>query len=254
MQSRKRIKKWMLLLIIMVLLTGCSKTPSPILEELKEAVQEVEERSSALLEDLKEGLRSFAESIPGALSPYGGEPEFPESGEESWESRQYANGKIERAFLALPALYSYTFDEAAEEELLNLLNNYRLEQGLRPLAFREDLWQSARYKSLAMLQYNYFSHDNPNLSDAPFDELLWQYLGLSYSGVGENLAFVSISSPRLTLEAVELFTGWQNSPGHNMQMLSSVHEFVGIGVVRSSRGGSYFKGHQVLLGTQHFGS
>lgn len=254
MHNKKRILKWTLFLSLAFLFTGCTNTPKPTLEDFKEVVQEMEERSITLFEDLKEGLRSFAENIPGALSPYGGEPEFEESGEASWESRQYASGKMERAFLALPEVYAYTFDEAAEEELLLLLNTYRREHGLRPLAFREDLWQSARYKSLAMLQHNYFSHDNPNLSGAPFDELMWQYLGLSYSGIGENLAFVSISSPRLTLEVVELFTGWQNSPGHNMQMLSSVHEFVGIGVVRSSRGGSYFKGHQVLLGTQHFGS
>ena len=160
---------------------------------------------------------------------------------------------MKNAYLDIPLNYDYKFDAQGEEYLLEKLNSYRDENGLSPLIRRDDLSQSSRYKSLAMLQYDYFSHENPNFNGKPFDYLFWEVLGLKYASIGENLAFVAKQGFVNRVEAEELFEGWKNSPSHNAQMLTKDHKYVGIGVVRAKETGLYYKGYKALIGTQHFG-
>ena len=238
---------------------SCGTTLQEPLDQFEQFVDEAEIKVEEFFKELSEDVRNWTETLPDSIRKYLPDPMKEEEGikEESDDKTSplssYTNRKMESAFQSLPSTYDYTFDTAAEMEIFRLLNEYRKEKGLYEMAYREDLHQSARYKSLAMLQHDYFSHDNPNFGGKPFDDLLWNQLGLKYNSIAENLAFISTSSSFASLEAVELFTGWQNSEAHNRQMLTSLHNYVGIGVVRTRRGGPYYKGYQVLLGTQHFG-
>lgn len=251
--------KWrsiLTLLFLSLFLFSCSTTEEKPLEQVEEFIDEAEIQVEKFFQGLREDVLEWAETLPESIRKYLPGPmkeEEPEGAVQSSPLESYVNRSMETAFKELPTTYEYTFDASAEMEILTLLNAYRKEKGLYELAYREDLHQSARYKSLAMLQHDYFSHDNPNFGGKPFDDLLWNQLDLSYNSIAENLAFISTSSPFASLEAVELFTGWQNSEAHNKQMLTSLHPYVGIGVVRTGRGGPYYKGYQVLLGTQHFG-
>lgn len=245
------------LLLMSLFLMSCGTTPEEPLERFEEFVDEAEEKVEEFFKDLSEDVRNWTETLPDSIRKYLPEPMREEEDSVNQETSSpmdsYASRRIEEAFLSLPDTYEYTFDAGAEMEIFSLLNAYRKEKGLYEMAYREDLHQTARYKSLAMLQHDYFSHDNPNFGGKPFDDLLWNQLGLKYSSIAENLAFISTSSGFASLEAVELFNGWQNSEAHNRQMLTTLHNYVGIGVVRTRRGGPYYKGYQVLLGTQHFG-
>lgn len=255
-KNRKKISLFALLFMSLFLMS-CGTTQNEPLKKFEEFVDEAEEKVEAFFKDLSVDVKNWAETLPDSIRKYLPEPMREE--EDAVDPEQYspldsyASRRIEEAFLNLPATYEYSFDAAAEMEIFSLLNAYRREKGLYEMAYREDLHQTARYKSLAMLQHDYFSHDNPNFGGKPFDDLLWNQLGLKYNSIAENLAFISTSSGVASLEAVELFTGWQNSEAHNRQMLTTLHNYVGIGVVRTRRGGPYYKGYQVLLGTQHFG-
>lgn len=165
----------------------------------------------------------------------------------------FAPAEIQAELERLPINYPFTYDREGEAELLRLLNDYRVDNGLNALEYREDLAASARYKSNAMLQFDYFDHNNPNFENRGFDYLLWDVFNLKYTVIGENLASVGKSGPFSNLEAAELFEGWKKSPGHNAQMLNPDHRYIGIGVVRSDTSGPKFKGYRTIMGTQHFG-
>lgn len=164
----------------------------------------------------------------------------------------FAPQKVAVELERLPKLYAYTYDEEGEKELLEMVNSYRNDNGLSLLELRDNLHASARYKSNAMLQLNYFEHYNPNFDYKGFDYLLWDVFGLKYTVIGENLASVGKSGNGY-ISVSELFEGWKSSPDHNAQMLNPDFRYTGIGLVRSIDSGSRFRGYGTLIGTQHFG-
>ena len=262
MKRKRKTISIFLLILLGLSVSGCGRTIEDQMNTFEEFINRIEERSNDFFDRLGDSTEEVINRLTEVVDDF-----FDDRDDEQEEEDQepgtvnpnpggmtYVSRKMEEAFTELPQYHEYELDAEAENYILERLNTYRAENDLHPLERREDLSQSARYKSLAMLQHDYFSHDNPNLSDRPFDHLMWDKLGLKYVGIGENLAFVSNSGFVNNIKAEELFVGWQNSDGHNRQMLSPTHRFIGVGVVRSNESGKYYKGYKVLLGTQHFGN
>ena len=111
--------------------------------------------------------------------------------------------------------------EAMEVEVLNLINAYRQQNGLQPLANNSTLNVSSHNHSQDMAQRGYFSHTTPE-GLSPFDRMA--AAGYSCGTMGENLA----AGQRTAQQA---FEGWQDSPGHNANMLNANYAVIGIGVV-----------------------
>ncbi|NTW71552.1 MAG: CAP domain-containing protein [Eubacteriaceae bacterium] len=153
----------------------------------------------------------------------------------------------------LPDNHPYTYSSAFEDEMLRLVNEYRVSKGVGAVGLKSDLKESARYKSLAMLQLNYFGHENPNFGNKNMDYLLWNVFGFThYSGIGENLGMVA-STSAANLSAQKLFEGFKNSPAHNENMLKADWTSMGIGIVLSESPGTTFKSIPTAICTQHFG-
>lgn len=133
----------------------------------------------------------------------------------------------------LPKTYTISVQATAEQKILDLMNQKRVEAGLKPLTLDNTLIKVARYKSDHMIQYNYFSHTTPE--GTKWADWL-KTLGYSYTTSGENIAYN-------TSDAVELFNQWWNSPGHKANMMNPSFTKVGIGVVYGN--GKY-------MGTQNF--
>ena len=108
-------------------------------------------------------------------------------------------------------VYGY-YDEEMADELVDMLNDYRTEQGVDTLEVSTELTEAAQTRS-AEISY-YFSHDRPN-GDSCFD--------LSSEMYGENIA-----AGYTTADAV--MTGWKNSSGHNANMLNAGYNTIGISV------------------------
>lgn len=138
-----------------------------------------------------------------------------------------------------------------EERMLNLINEHRINNGLKALVAKKDLQNSARYKSLSMLQLNYFSHNNTNFPDSSLGYLMRTVFAYShYSGFGENIGY--IKSSNLKPNAIDMvFESFKASSGHNKNMLRESFKYVGIGVVFSETPGSAFGGPTIFV-TQHF--
>src|SRR6266508_6103419 len=122
-----------------------------------------------------------------------------------------------------PAFASYT--EAAEFTVLNLINLFRLEHGVRPLEWDPVLTDLAHERSVDMVERSYFGHDIPGDGFGPE----WELSQLSgVIGTGEN---VGLSDESNGTAMWSLFDAWVASPTHLENLLRPEFNRIGIGVV-----------------------
>lgn len=120
-----------------------------------------------------------------------------------------------------------------ESEVVRLVNEIRVQNGLKPLTENWELSRVARYKSQDMHDKNYFSHTSPTYG-SPFT--MMKSFGISYRTAGENIA-MRYSTPKAVVN------GWMNSPGHRANILNASFTKIGVGYVSS---GNYWT--QMFIG------
>lgn len=110
--------------------------------------------------------------------------------------------------------------DSEEAEFLRLINDYRADNGLPPLALSQSLTRASAWKSQDMASNAYFAHDDPSLDRTFADRI--RDCGYTYNTwLGENLAAGSES-------AAATFEQWRESPGHDTNMLSENYSAIGI--------------------------
>ncbi|MBQ7922971.1 MAG: SafA/ExsA family spore coat assembly protein [Clostridia bacterium] len=112
-----------------------------------------------------------------------------------------------------------------EQQVVDLVNNIRVQNGLNPLKHNWELSRVARYKSQDMRDNRYFSHTSP-VYGSPFQMI--RNFGISFRTSGENIA-----RGYTTPEAV--VNGWMNSAGHRKNILSGSYTQIGVGYVADGR-------------------
>ena len=110
-----------------------------------------------------------------------------------------------------------------EQEVFNLINQQRINNGLAALKMDAEVQRVAKIKAQDMATNNYFSHNSPTYG-SPFDML--NSFKISYKSAGENIAGNSSNSSAVN--------AWMNSSGHKANILNSSYNYTGIGVVKSS--------------------
>jgi uncharacterized protein YkwD len=111
-----------------------------------------------------------------------------------------------------------TFD-SEEQQFLQLINQYRAQNGLSSLTVSTNLNRSATWMARDLAVNNYFSHTD-SLGRGPNARIVdcdGQPQG------GENLAAGTIKDT-----AGEAFEMWRKSPGHNTNMLYASYKQIGI--------------------------
>ena len=118
---------------------------------------------------------------------------------------------------------------ADEQEVFNLINNQRTQNGLSALKIDSEVQKVARIKAQDMVNNNYFSHSSPTYG-SPFDML--KSYKVSYNTAGENIAGNSSNSGAVN--------AWMNSSGHRANILNKSFNYTGIGVVNSPKYGKVY--------------
>ncbi|WP_374711603.1 CAP domain-containing protein [Symbiobacterium terraclitae] len=118
---------------------------------------------------------------------------------------------------------------AAEQQMLNLVNQERAKAGLKPLQADLQLTRLARMKSQDMINRNYFSHNSPTYG-SPFD--MMKAYGVTYRTAGENIA------GNQSVQAAH--NALMNSPGHRANILNAQYTHIGIGIVEGGPYGMMF--------------
>lgn len=128
-------------------------------------------------------------------------------------------------------------DEATgevQEQVVQLTNEAREEQGLQPLKLSKEVSEVAQDKSEDMAENEYFSHTSPTYG-TPFD-MLKEY-NVDYRTAAENIA-----KGQKTPESV--VDGWLNSSGHRKNIMNENMTEIGIGY---SESGNYWT--QMFIGS-----
>lgn len=112
---------------------------------------------------------------------------------------------------------------AYEQKVVELTNQERAKNGLKPLALDTALSKVAREKSRDMQSKGYFSHTSPTYG-SPFD--MMKKFGITYRSAGENIA-MGQPTPEAVVKA------WMNSEGHRANILNSGYTHIGVGHVAS---------------------
>lgn len=109
-----------------------------------------------------------------------------------------------------------------EREVVRLVNDIRVKNGLNKFVYDWELSRVARYKSQDMRDNNYFSHTSP-IYGSPFE--MMKNFGISYKSAGENIARGQ-KTPQSVVDA------WMNSKGHRENILKPSYNTIGVGYVK----------------------
>jgi uncharacterized protein YkwD len=128
-----------------------------------------------------------------------------------------------------PAVCTATGNSSYENQLIDLINTERSNQGLAALTYNGSLTSAAQSHSLDMACQNFFSHTGSDGS-SPFDRMSWA--GYSFSAAAENIfaGSGSYDSP------AQAFDAWMNSSGHRDNMLNPDYAEIGIGYAGNPSG------------------
>ncbi len=110
-----------------------------------------------------------------------------------------------------------------ENEVIRLVNEIRVKNGLNTLKADWELSRVARYKSQDMKDNNYFSHNSP-VYGTPFNMI--KNFGISYNSAAENIA-KGQKTPQAVVNA------WMNSAGHRANILNASYTKIGVGYVEN---------------------
>ncbi|MBE6959810.1 MAG: SafA/ExsA family spore coat assembly protein [Ruminococcaceae bacterium] len=114
-----------------------------------------------------------------------------------------------------------------EQEVIRLVNDIRVNNGLKPLIYNWELGRVARFKSQDMKDNHYFAHNSP-VYGTPFQMI--RNFGISFRSAGENIAR-GYATPQAVVN------GWMNSSGHRANILNVNYTHIGVGYVS---GGNYW--------------
>jgi uncharacterized protein YkwD len=118
--------------------------------------------------------------------------------------------------------------DVEEEEFLQIINEYRQDNGVGPLTLSDTLSVSSERHSEDMGKYGFFAHDTVKSSYYPARSQPWDRMkaeGYDYNTFkAENIAAGYET-------AEQVFQGWRNSPSHNHAMLDGNYRAIGIGRV-----------------------
>jgi hypothetical protein len=120
--------------------------------------------------------------------------------------------------------------DSEELQFLGLINDYRNENGLRPLLLSDTLTVSSERHSNDMADYSFFAHNTEQSSYYPAASEPWDRMeaeGYRYNTAkGENLA-VGYET------AEEAMKAWKESPSHNEAMLDGNYRVIGVARINS---------------------
>ncbi len=125
-----------------------------------------------------------------------------------------------------------------DENIINITNKTRIEEGLNPLTANQLLSKAAYDKAEAIFSTKKFAH---TLNNKKFSTWIKE-AGYQYKSVGENLAIDFITSEGA-------MRAWLKSPSHKKNILNPKFQEIGV-AVKSDK----FSGHEATLVVQIFGT
>jgi len=135
-------------------------------------------------------------------------------------------------FLSLCFIFSgipgerVSIEKTLESLVFELTNKVRLEKGVPPLRFNDQLQELSLIQCYNMIEHSYFAHDD-HQGRSPEDRKN-QYFPEVLGGIGENLAeLIGVPVENLAMKAMQT---WWDSPGHRKNILRPEFTHLGVGI------------------------
>ncbi|MDQ3281711.1 MAG: CAP domain-containing protein [Acidobacteriota bacterium] len=140
---------------------------------------------------------------------------------------------------ALPALAQDASNEITAENVIRIMNDYRAQEALPPLAADARLTLAAGDRMQNMEEEGYWSHTSPD-GMSPFTWV--KVRAYDFKVVGENLA-TGFETAKVLVES------WMESPGHRANIMGAEFTDCGIAIIEgSTKGPADGKSIVVLFG------
>jgi uncharacterized protein YkwD len=134
-------------------------------------------------------------------------------------------GTFEKAPNGALADRDYSGTRLDPEKARDLINAYRKANGLKPLKLNTSLTEAAKNHSRDLAKWDRISHYGSDGSN-PWDRV-------KRSGYNAKVAAENVGTGQVTVD--EVMKGWQNSPGHNKNLLLSDASDMGIALVQDNK-------------------
>lgn len=187
--------------------------------------------------------QTTAQKGPNATRLSNLEAELARYVEAAFEEDEKSNGITRPRVVEKPAAavgsYVTANTKAFSRTAFEMVNRVRVENGLAPLAWNDDLAKAANLHSQNMAEFHFFSHkglDSKMVSDRADSAGVGKW-----RSIGENIAFNRGYNDPVAM-TVQL---WLDSPSHRRNMLSTDWKESAIGVAVAEDGAYYFT--QVFL-------
>lgn len=134
-------------------------------------------------------------------------------------------GQFEKAPTGALADRNYGGTKLEPERARELVNAYRKANGLKPLTLNASLTEAAKNHSRDLAKWDRISHYGSDGSN-PWDRV-------KRAGYRAKVAAENVGTGQAAIE--EVFKGWQDSPGHNKNLLLKDAEHMGIALVQDDK-------------------
>lgn len=134
-------------------------------------------------------------------------------------------GTFEKAPRGILSDRDYTHTSLSAEIARDLINQYRKENGLKPLVLNADLTNAAKDHSRDLAKWDRISHYGSDGSN-PWDRV-------KRAGYKARVAAENVGTGQVTFN--EVLKGWKESPGHNKNLLMRDVEHMGIALVQDPK-------------------
>lgn len=123
-----------------------------------------------------------------------------------------------------------------EDELVDMINDYRVENGLQPLQRHSLLDSAAHFQSSYMAESGDVTHYNPSVNMENSDRRVTKYMGKTSKYIVENASsksiYFNVVRENKTV-AESIFIGWKSSVDHNKILLYKDTNLVGVSITRN---------------------
>jgi uncharacterized protein YkwD len=134
-------------------------------------------------------------------------------------------GTYEKAPKGSLADRDYTSTALDPEKARDIINQYRRDKGLKPLKLNAELTEAAKNHSRDLAKWDRISHYGSDGSN-PWDRV-------KRTGYKARLAAENVGTGQV--DFTEVFRGWQESPGHNKNLLLGDAQEMGIALVQDPK-------------------
>jgi len=135
------------------------------------------------------------------------------------------SGTFERAAPGILADRDYSRTQLDAEMARDVINSYRKKNGLKPLKLDPELTEAAKNHSRDLAKWDRISHYGSDGSN-PWDRV-------KRTGYKARLTAENVGTGQIDFK--EVMKGWEDSPGHNKNLLMPDAEHMGVALVQDPK-------------------